>query len=197
MQIDTDVLLLWGASKKIYPKGSVIFDEETEPRYYFQVVQGSVKVINLNVDGREFVQGIFQEGCSFGEPPLFAKVPYPSTAIAMVDSIIIKLPAERFFGILDEYPALMKKFVFLFAKRIYNKSDTARNLINSNPETKIIGFLDSLKKEAGHHEGRMAIPYTRQEIANFTGLRVETVIRTLSKLNKEKIVEINSRKLFY
>lgn len=197
MQIDTDVLLLWGASKKIYPKGSVIFEEETEARYYFQVVKGVVKVINLNADGKEFVQGVFQEGCSFGEPPLFIHEHYPSTAIASADCLIIRLPAERFFDILDEYPALMKKFLFLFAKRIYNKSDTARKLMNSTPETRIIGFLDSLKKESGILNERMAIPYTRQEIANFTGLRVETVIRTLSKMNTEKKVEIKSRKLFY
>jgi len=43
----------------------------------------------------------------------------------------------------------------------------------------------------------MEIPYTRQEIANFTGLRVETVIRYLTKMKVGKIVEINNRKLIY
>ncbi|MEG1266832.1 MAG: helix-turn-helix domain-containing protein [Myroides sp.] len=38
---------------------------------------------------------------------------------------------------------------------------------------------------------------TRQEIANFTGLRVETVIRALGKMKKNNIVEIKSQKIYY
>ena len=41
------------------------------------------------------------------------------------------------------------------------------------------------------------VEFTRQEIANFTGLRVETVIRELSKMSKTNKVEIINHKLYY
>jgi CRP-like cAMP-binding protein len=44
---------------------------------------------------------------------------------------------------------------------------------------------------------KIHIAFTRQEIANFTGLRVETVIRTLKKMEEENKVTIDHRKLYY
>ncbi len=41
------------------------------------------------------------------------------------------------------------------------------------------------------------VNHTRQEIANLTGLRVETVIRTLKKMETEKLVCIINRKLYF
>ena len=50
--------------------------------FYYQVVEGSVRMANMNDDGKEFIQGIFKQGESFGEPVLFIDMPYPATAIA-------------------------------------------------------------------------------------------------------------------
>jgi hypothetical protein len=44
---------------------------------------------NYNLDGKEFIQGIFREGQSFGEPPLFADVKYPANAEAILDSEVL------------------------------------------------------------------------------------------------------------
>ena len=60
-----------------------------------------------------------------------------------------------------------------------------------------MSFLNDFKKKSQKENEKMEIPYTRQEIANFTGLRVETVIRYLTKMKVGKIVEINNRKLIY
>lgn len=87
--------------------------------------------------------------------------------------------------------------IMLFAKRIYSKATTARDIINNSPEIRIMSFLNDFKKKSQKENEKMEIPYTRQEIANFTGLRVETVIRYLTKMKVGKIVEINNRKLIY
>jgi len=41
------------------------------------------------------------------------------------------------------------------------------------------------------------VPFTRQEIANFTGLRVETVIRAFSKMKAEKKIDIINHKIYF
>ncbi|MBK6785512.1 MAG: helix-turn-helix domain-containing protein [Saprospiraceae bacterium] len=53
------------------------------------------------------------------------------------------------------------------------------------------------KKENNLTQQRALIPYTRQQIADFLGLRVETVIRTLIKMEQEKSVEIRKHKLYF
>lgn len=197
MFINTDILIAWGGIAKKYKKGEYIFHEGEVARSYYQIIDGSIKMFNTNNDGKEYTQAEFQKGCSFGEPPLFIDENYPSSAIATHDSVIIKLSKELFFKVLEEYPNLNKKIISLFAQRIYNKALTAKEIINSTPEMRIIAFLNAYKKKNCRENEQITIPYTRQDIANFTGLRVETVIRTLSKMKLSKTVDIVDRKLLY
>lgn len=197
MFIDTDILIAWGGISKRYKKGEYIFHEDEVPRCFYQIIDGTVKLYNSNFDGKEYTQAEFKKGNSFGEPPLFLDEMYPSTAVTTEESVIIRLPKERFLEILDEYPAIQKKLICVLARRIYNKSITAREIINNSPESRILAFLNEYKKKNLVEHVRIEIPYTRQEIANFTGLRVETVIRTLSKMKALKTVDIVDRKLIY
>ena len=81
-------------------------------------------MFNSNDDGKEFTQGYFCNGQSFGEPPLFINERYPATAVAFQDSKIIKLSKEKFLKILDEHPSIQKKFLNLMAHRIHSKAKT-------------------------------------------------------------------------
>ncbi len=195
MQIDLDLLFTWGAIAKEYQKGETLFEEEGVANFYYQVIDGCIKMFNTNDKGKEFTQGYFFSGQSFGEPPLFIEERYPSTAIAFNTSSIIKLSRDKFLKILDEYPSIQKEFLNLMARRIYNKAKTSKDIINQTPAFRLLAFFKNTKKCPGG--GRELVPYTRQEIANFTGLRVETVIRALGKMQKEKKIEIINHKIYY
>ena len=197
MQIDENILITWGAVVKKYNKNEIIFDEGALAQFYFQIKKGTVKMSNSNDDCKEFTQGVFHDGDSFGEPPLFIDESYPATAVTITDCTIIKLSKTTFFRILSEYPAIHHTFTTLFARRVLMKSKLLRDIINHTPEERIISFLYAFKAKSNAKEDKIHIPYTRQEIANFTGLRVETVIRELSRLSKTDKVEIINHKLYY
>ena len=197
MQIDENILITWGAVVKQYSKNEIIFQEASTPRFYHQIKAGNVKMYNMNEESREFTQGVFMDGDSFGEPPLFINECYPATAVAITDSTIFKLSKDTFFKILAEYPGIHQSFTVLFAKRVFNKSNQLRDFINHTPEERLLSFLDTFKKKMGHNGEKVQITFTRQEIANFTGLRVETVIRTLKKMEENHKVAIEDRKLYY
>jgi CRP-like cAMP-binding protein len=197
MHIDQDILFTWGAVAKKYGKGECVFAEDERSHCYHQILEGKIKMVNINNDGKEFIQGIFNDGQSFGEPALCIDVPYPASAIAQKDSIVIKLSRENFMRMLDAYPEMQKKMILLLSQRLYNKALTAREVINNSPESRLLSFLKQIKKEHSQKEEKILIPHTRQELANLTGLRVETVIRTLSRMNEEKKVEIINHKLYF
>jgi CRP-like cAMP-binding protein len=196
MQIDLDLLFTWGAIAKEYKKGEMIFCEDETANFYFQIIEGSIRMYNSNDEGKEYTQGYFSEGQSFGEPPLFIDEKYPATATAFQDSKIIKLSKEKFLKILEEYPTIQKQFLNLMCRRIHSKAMTSKDIINQKPEFRILAFLNAHKKGKLGCE-KIQVPFTRQEIANFTGLRVETVIRALSKMAKEKKVDIINHKIYY
>lgn len=197
MQIDIDLLFSWGAVAKKYKKNEVVFDEDEVAHFYYQIIDGSVRMFNSNDEGKEFTQGLFCKGESFGEPPLFIDQLYPSKAITIQDSTIIKLSKDKFLKILDEYPSIQKSFLFLLADKIHSKSNTSKEIINQKPEFRILAFLNTHKRKSECTADKVLIPYTRQEIANFTGLRVETVIRVMCKMNSCEKLEIVNHKIYY
>jgi CRP/FNR family transcriptional regulator len=197
MPIEIDILIAWGGVAKKYKRGEYIFYEGDTPLNYYQILHGTVKMCNTNIDGKEFTQAEFKEGSSFGEPPLFIEETYPASAVATEDVVILKIIKEKYLQILEEYPKLKMDLLCVFARRLFNKATTVRELVNNNPETRIIAFLNAFKKKENVLSKPIEIPFTRQEIANFTGLRVETVIRTLAKMKEKNKVKIVERKLIY
>lgn len=196
MHIDPVLLKSRGAMQKHYGKNDVVFYENEAAKFYYQIVEGTVKMFNDNNEGKQFLQGYFAAGQSFGEPPLLINENYPSTAIALADSMILRIPKEDFLELLRKYPDIKSELLQVFAERLYNKSVTAAEIVNHTPEARILSFLNSYKKKNADH-AKVVIPFTRQIIADFTGLRVETVIRTLCRMKEMKKVDIINRKVIY
>lgn len=196
--IPIEALLEFGASKVSYPKGELIFSEGELAKNYYQVISGEVKMNNFNYDGKEFVQGIFYTGQSFGEPPLLADVKYPANAEAITDAELYKLHKIKFLELLQAHPDLHLQFTKTLASRLYYKAIIASELSTQEPEHRILRLLDYLKK----HVHKLSEPYsfkvdlTRQQIADLTGLRVETVIRATKSLEKKNELKIKSRKVY-
>lgn len=196
MQIDYNILIAYGGIARKFEKGAIIFWEGGAPAFFYQIVEGTVKMFSSNHDGKDLIQGIFSPGESFGEPPLFLGKPYPSTAQAATKCVIVRIAKERFLNILEDYPEASVELLYRFAERIYQKASLAQIWVSQTPEEKISAFLTRTKPDPGDRE-RKKVLYTRQEIAGFTGLRVETVIRTLIRMSREGKVSIIGHKLYF
>ncbi|MDR3273010.1 MAG: Crp/Fnr family transcriptional regulator [Flavobacteriaceae bacterium] len=194
--MEIDLLFAKGAVSKDYQKNEIIFEEGGFSNFYYQVIEGSVKLIVCNDSGKEFIQEYFEAGECFGVSPLFIGKKYIYTAVAEKDSSIIKLQKEKFLQILDENSNLKNEFLALLAHRLYDLDNMCKCIINQTPEFRIISFLDHYKHKK-QYDKKEEIPFTRQEIADFTGLRVETAIRVISKLKEKHKLDIVNHKIFY
>lgn len=196
MQIDYNILRTYGGVAKKVAKDELIYEEGSIPRFYFQVIEGEVVEYCSNAEGKELIQGFFGEGKSFGEPSLLMDKNYPSSARATKESVVVKITKNKLQNILRDYPDSINSLLYTFANRLHYKSALAQVWVSATPEDKILHFL-VLNFESESKEKRKEVTLTRQQIANYTGLRVETVIRTLKKMSKENVVEIKNRKLYY
>lgn len=196
--ISPDVLLAYGATYKQFRASEVIFEEGTNCYFYHQIVSGKVKWINLNDEGKEYIQNIIEEGESFGEIPLFDDGTYVSTAVAVEQTLVLRLQKKTFLQLLTEHPSIHLEFSKLMAKRLRYKFILLKTNAFENPEKRITVLLDHLKKEK---QIPTDIPYlvelTRQQIANMTGLRVETVIRTIRHLSDRRELTIDQGKILF
>lgn len=196
--IDENLLLDFGAKRASYSKGDQLFREGDTAVNYYQVASGDIKMNNYNLDGKEYIQGLFTTGQSFGEPPLFANVKYPANAEAISDAEVLQLHKDQFLELLTSHPDIHLKITETLASRLFYKAIMVSEISSQEPEHRILRILDYLKKHVHHIEERyqFKVDLTRQQIADLTGLRVETVIRTMKGLEKKGEIKIKQRKVY-
>lgn len=196
--ITVELLEKYGVIKKSFDKNDIILEEGNLPSHYYQIISGEVKMSNYNDDGREFIQGIFYNGQSFGEPPLFLNQKYPANAIAVENTEIFILPKENFMRLLEENPKVSIQIIENLAQRLYYKSVMAAEISTHEPEHRVLKLIDhgiayfNFRKDKNGY----LINFTRQQIGDLTGLRVETVIRTIKALEKKGELKIINRKVY-
>lgn len=195
--IDIDLLLTWGATYKKVQRSAIIFHEGAIANFYYQVVSGSVRWVSINEEGREFIQLMLEKGESFGELPLFDDGQYAATAIAQEDTVILRLHKSNFLHLLKDNPDIHFAFTKLLAERMRFKFLTIRELAYYNPEHRISTLLNYFKKNRKHTCGScQQVKLTRQQIADMTGLRVETVIRAMKHLHDKGELIIDKGKVY-
>jgi CRP-like cAMP-binding protein len=177
-------------------KDQMLFHEGDPATDYLQVETGTVKMFIVSNDGQEFIQGIFNAGESFGEPALIAKFPYPGSVVAIEPSTVWKLPGDYFFQMLKENFDLHVKMDQVLCQRLKYKSMVLSEISSHDPEHRILSLLRHYKsKNTNGSNGKVIIPYTRQQLADMSGLRVETVIRTVKKMEKDHKLLLEGHKI--
>lgn len=177
-------------------KDQMLFQEGDSATDYMQMESGTVKMFIVSNEGQEFIQGIFNAGESFGEPALIGKFPYPGSVIAIEPSKIWKLSADYFFQMLKDNFDLHLKMDQVLCQRLRYKSMVLSEISSHEPEHRILSLLKHFKsKMIPALNSKVIIPYTRQQLADMTGLRVETVIRTVKKMEKDKRLSLEGHKI--
>lgn len=193
--IDEALLMKFGAVLRSVKKGAYIFEEGTYPGFYYQILEGKVKMNNFTEDGKEFIQNIFIKGQSFGESPLFIDEAYPANAMAVTHATVLELPKTSFYELLQRHPEVSFQLNKILARRLHYKSIMAPEISSQSPENRIWTLLKYLQKRAGVEQQEFLIDLSRQQLADLTGLRVETVIRTIKQLEKRKKLKIREGKI--
>ena len=196
--IPEKLLESYKARQKKYLKGELIFQEGSLPANYYQILEGEVKMCNFNNEGREFIQGIFYEKQSFGEPPLFLNRAYPANAIAVSDCVIAVLSKNNYLDLVRDNPEIALAIIEHLAHRLHYKSVMAAEISSQEPEHRLLKLIDysiTFFKTDKETDG-FRINLTRQQMADLTGLRVETVIRAIKALEKKGAIKIINRKVY-
>jgi len=198
MIICEELLLSHGAELQNYNSGEFIFEEGASPRYYFQIKSGTVVINSVLDDGKEFIHGIPFEGHCFAETYMFHNANYAINAVAVTPCEIIRMEKNKFCTFLKKYPEQIFKIYSYTADRMHYRYLTAAALSFGDPLTKIDLVMSYVKDYFGGKEKHsFHIPYTRQQLASLTGLRIETVIRTVKKMEKLNMVKIDNTKIYY
>ena len=185
------------ASLLVLEKDEVIFGRGDHPNFYHLVCEGQVKMSVLHESGKEFVQGYFGPGESFGEPPFFIEEPYPAAAFAVEESTVWRISRENFLEMMAAHPDLLMQITRALSRRLLYKSMMLNELAVGEATHRLRALIGYLQGQEGMHSGPFQVPFTRQDLADMTGLRVETVIRAVKSLESDGELRIERGKIIW
>jgi len=180
-----------GFAVKTFKKDAIVYEPGMQPRYVYFIKSGEVRMVTISDEGKEFIQGVFKAGQYFGEPALLIDRPYLAFTIINKDSQIIQVSKDDFFGLIENEPGFSMSIIKTLSKRLFYKSMMLEELANEKAEHRLLTIINYLLAEVKVGE---QLKVTRQELADMTGLRVETVIRGVKLLfSKEEISMVRGK----
>jgi CRP-like cAMP-binding protein len=194
--IPDDLFERYGGRIIEFARGESVFDQGMTASAFYQVRTGKVKMVSYNEQGREFVQGLFTDGQSFGEPPFFNDVPYPAAAVAVEPSTVWRCGRDGFLCLLAEHPAIHLALTKVLSGRLVYKSMMLAEIAVEEAEHRLGTLIEYFRQSEGGR-GAYRVPFTRQQLADMTGLRVETVVRSIKSMEQKGVLEIEDGKVVW
>jgi CRP/FNR family cyclic AMP-dependent transcriptional regulator len=116
-----------------YRKNEVVFSQGDAAEVVFYILKGKVKIAVISSRGKEAVIGILDSGSFFGEGCLIAQAVRLSSAIAIVDTTILRIDKSQMMQLLQTEPTFGEFVVkFLLARNSRIEDDLLDQLLNSS-----------------------------------------------------------------
>lgn len=190
---DIDPGLPTGASpptlvSKRFHQNREIFCGRQQPHQLFKVISGSVRIVMLMANGRRQITAFWLPGDMFG---LEAESSLNSTAEAIEESEILIMNRPYPGGEPASTPEAVMQLWHQAIIQLHRANDHLLLLGQKNAEERIGSFLLEMHERLSHG-AHIDLPMGRQDIADYLGLTVETVSRTLTKLERMKMISMPS-----
>lgn len=180
-------------------KGVQIISEDEMARGVYFVYSGAVKLTKQDENGNEIIVCMKQKGDIFAEACLFTQKAesYPATATMLEEGKILFLDKQELEQELISSPELALQMIRYMSDSLREKTEQLRDVALLDVHAKTVKTLERLATQfnTGGNRWGIEIPLTVQEFATVVGTTRESVSRVFSKLRKEEIIDLKSRKI--
>jgi len=163
-----------------------------------QIVRsGSVKSYQISADGEEVISGFFLPGEVIGLDALATEI-HPSFAVALEDSETCEIPISEFLELLQQSPKLNEVMIRLLSEEMAETRALLLVVGRLDAKTRVALFLLSLSQRVARRRqdpNRLKLSMDRRDIANYLGLTIETVSRTLSGFQRDHIIAVHGKQI--
>jgi CRP/FNR family transcriptional regulator len=165
--------------------GETIFWEGDPADSVYEVVSGTLRLHKLLPDGRRQVTGFLCAGHLIGLAP---EGTWVYTAEAITDVTLCRYRRPAFERLIDTVPGFARRVLTATSHELRVAQDQMLLLGRKTAVERVASFLLLMAEQQGGEE--ISIPMGRNDIADYLGLTVETVCRTLSQLKRSELIEL-------
>lgn len=164
-----------------------IIRQEDPATAFFIVIDGWVKLYRSTPSGDETVIDILTKGQSFAESVAFTGNRYLSTAEAVTEARVARIPADHIVRCIRQSPDIALAMVASISQHMHHLVQQVEQLKAQSGVQRVAEFLASLSvAEQGHCA--VALPYDKVLIAGQLGLTPESLSRAFARLRSIGVV---------
>lgn len=163
----------------------------------YVVREGAFKTISVSEEGEEQVVGFHLPGELIGLDAL-GEGAHRCEAIALASSNVCEVPFDQLAAITVQLPSLQQQLLRVIGQSADRRQDHLGMLLRRQAGERIALFLHSLTERysnIGQSATRFKLPMSREEIARYLGLALETVSRGFSRLEDDGVIEVVGRNI--
>ncbi|MDO9449616.1 MAG: Crp/Fnr family transcriptional regulator [Rugosibacter sp.] len=190
--------LLLGIHSCHLKKGEFLFNAGEPPSGLYIVVFGQIKLAVQSVQGEEKVVEIIGPQQSFGEAVMFLDRPYPVTAEALADSLLLHVARDQINTMLAQDVSFARKMLAGMSMRLHSLIQDVESYSLRSSTQRVIGYLlqqcpatDGSSETFGQVE--FILPASKQVIASRLNLSPETLSRIFAELSRAGLINVDGR----
>jgi CRP/FNR family transcriptional regulator, nitrogen fixation regulation protein len=168
-----------------FARNAEIYGEGEPADYLYKVISGTVRTYKVLADGRRQIGAFYMPGDVFG---LETSDEHTFSAEAISDSRVLVIKRSALVALAERDSDVARQLWALTGRELSRVQDHILLLIKTAQE-RVAGFLLEMAERASNGNA-LELPMSRQDIADYLGLTIETVSRTLTTLENAATIEL-------
>jgi CRP-like cAMP-binding protein len=175
-----------------FSRNETIYAKDDEARFSYKVIEGAVRLSRIFADGRRQIVNFFLPDETFG---IELSDAYSATAEAVGEVVALRCPRLCISQLTEGDPDIGQKRLAMFSKSLAAAERHVAMLGHQSAKERVASFFMALEMQRRSDGSRtLDLPLSRQDIADYLGLTIETTCRALSELKRQAIIATPSRR---
>jgi CRP/FNR family transcriptional regulator, nitrogen fixation regulation protein len=170
-------------------RGQIIYKEDTPVEYWYRVAFGVARRFSAKSDRRRQIVDLLLPGDAFG---FGMRGKHHFAVEAVIDGTVVACyPRSRIEALTESDPHIAREFRDAVCDAMSRLHALILNLGRTTAEEKVGHFLVRMAERlSGGHADRVVLPMSREDIADYLALSVETVSRSLTQLKLRGVIRL-------
>jgi len=168
-----------------FARNSEIYGENEPSTYLYKVISGTVRTYKVLNDGRRQIGGFYVAGDMFG----FESAPAHRFSAEAITSAKVLVIRRSIVAALAAHDCAVSRQLLALTERELARAQEHLMLLVKTAQQRVAGFLLEMADRMPAHD-EVELPMSRQDIADYLGLTIETVSRTLTQLENAAAIAL-------
>lgn len=198
LSAELDAALRQHARRRQLGRGEQLYACGSAPDALFCVDKGVLRLSVTSAAGRESVLNLVTENQWFGEASLFSGEPRGNDAIAIVDTVVLIVPAAAVHQLADHRPDFLLQFLAMMGRRyrmiLSRMDDTVLSPLPARLAREVLQVHARVIEAAGSH-GPVTLRFSQEEMSQMLGASRQSINRLLKQWEQSGTIEVAYRSL--